>query len=112
MVRVQPHLLPLVGAEPARFLPDPSVDRNPAEVVNEAGAPDRRHPSGINPAAPSGLGCELGDARRMTGEVRRDQVGEAAHRGEPTVERITLEHPRWRRLDGQSLVPRGATVVE
>ena len=112
VVRVQPHLLQLVGAQRPRFLPDPRVDRDPAEVVDEAGAPDRGRARGVDPAAPGGLGCKLGNARRMTGEVRRDQVGEAAHRGEPAVERIALEHQRRRGLHGQNLVPRRAAVVE
>ena len=112
VVRVQPHLLQLVGAQRARLLPDPRVDRDPSEVVDEAGAPDRGRARGVDPATPGGLGCKLGDARRMTGEVRRDQIGEAAHRGEPAVERVALEHQRRRGLHGESFVPCGAAVVE
>ena len=48
----------------------------------------------------------------MTGEVRRDQIGETAHRSEPPVERIPLEHQRRRGFHGQNLIPCGAAVIE
>jgi hypothetical protein len=48
----------------------------------------------------------------MTGEVRRHQVGEPAHRPEPPLERIALEHQRRRGLHCQDLIPRGPAVIE
>jgi hypothetical protein len=51
----------LVGAQRARLLPDPRVHRDPAEVVDEAGTPNRERARGIDPATPDGLGCKLGN---------------------------------------------------
>ena len=41
VVGVEAHLLPLVGAQRPGLLPGAGADRNPSEVVDERGAPER-----------------------------------------------------------------------
>ena len=45
VVRVEPHLLPLIRGQRPRLLPDPRVDRDPSEVVDERRAPKRGTPA-------------------------------------------------------------------
>ena len=48
----------------------------------------------------------------MPRQIRRDQVGEVAHRGEPAIERFALEQQRRVRLAGKRVVPYRRVRVE
>jgi hypothetical protein len=92
VIGVQAHLLPFVGRQRPRLLPDPRVDRHPTEVVEKPGPPDRAHIHRIDPA---GFGCRAGEHPHtggVTGEVRRDQVSEAPHRGKRAIDSLTSAH--------------------
>ena len=81
------------------------VDRHAAQVVDESRAPDRRHARRVDPAMPRRGACELGDAGRVAGEIRREEVGEVAHRRERAIERLPFQHERWGRLAGRAPRP-------
>ena len=86
---MQPHLLPLVRRQRPPLLPDAGVDRDPPEVVDQCGAPHADEPP--EPAPLRRLASQVRDARRVPGQIGRDQVGEVAHRREPAIDRLPRE---------------------
>ena len=112
LVGVEAHLLPLVGVQRPRLLPGLRADRDPPEVVHKRRPPQAGGIRRIDPAAPSRFGCELGDSRRVSGQVGRDEIGEVAHRGERAIEPLASEHKRWARLANERLVPRRLVLAE
>ena len=82
VVGVQANLLPFIGRQRTGLLPDPRVDRHPAEVVEKPRPADRGRALRIDAGnAARRPRRQLGDADGVTREVRRDQVGEISHRG-------------------------------
>ena len=102
---MQPHLLPLVGAQRSGLLPDPGVHRHPPDVVDERRVPEPRDARVVDPAPRRRRGGQLRHAGGMTGQRGRDQIGEVAHRRKPLFECLPLERPRWPRLAGEGLLP-------
>ena len=113
VVRVQPHLLPLVGRERPRLLPDAWVDRNAAEVVEKPCPPDRRwrllHRSrSAEQPLPASSPTPIEWPERY-GETRSAKLPIAPRA------RSTLSPSRASCGDGsarQDVVPRGAALVD
>ena len=97
MVGVEAHLFPLIHGQRPRLLPGAGTDRDPPEVVDERRAPNRDRLDGRQAATLGRRRRQLRDAGRVTGEVGRDQVREAAHRLERPIDRLPLQRqPRLR----------------
>ena len=94
MVRVQPHLLPLVGRQRTRLLPDPRVDRDPSEVVDGRRASDRAAPAASIRQRSRRRARQLGDAGRVPCKVGGDQVREVTDRRQGAVDRLALQRQR------------------
>ena len=109
---MEPHLLPLIRGEGPSFLPDPRVDRDPPEVVDERGASKRDDAGFVDPAALRRRGRQIRHARGVAREIRRDQIGEVAHRGKPAIERLPLERASRARLAVERLLPHRRAGVE
>jgi hypothetical protein len=109
---VEPHLLQLIGDQRPGLLPDPRVDGDASEVVHERRAAERKDAGFVHRAPPRRLGGQLRDARGVTRQIGRHQVGEVAHRGERAIERLPLEPQRRARLAGERLLPYRRLCVE
>jgi hypothetical protein len=109
LVRMQPHLLPLVGRERLSLLPDANRHRDPAHVMDERTAPDVHEIGVLETALASRRGRQRRHSRRMADEVVRGKIGEVAHRRESAVDRLTPKRHRRARLAGENVLPyRGA----
>ena len=86
VIGVQADLLPLVGSQRPGLLPDARMDRDAPEVVHAARAADRRDLVVAHPQRRAAAGSERRDAGRVTGQVRRGEVGEVTHRPQSTVD--------------------------
>src|SRR5918994_3068196 len=69
LVGMKADLLPLADGQRPGPLPRAGADRDPAEVVDERGAPNRGLSLSVQPAAPRRGGRELGDAGRVASKV-------------------------------------------
>ena len=105
VVRVQPDLLPLICGQRPRLQPDPRVDRDAPEVVDERGAPDRGDARRIDAATLRRRARQLRHPGRVTGQIRRDQVREVADRGQRPIDRPALQREMRVRLAGQRPLP-------
>ena len=85
-IRMHAHPLPLARSERPALVPDRVRDAEPAEVVHEAGAPERDDLGIAQPELRPGLGGELRDGARMAERVRRFQVDEVGDRQQRGVE--------------------------
>ena len=77
-----------------------------------AGAAERHHGRRVDPAAPAAAAASSRDAGRVTGERRRDQVGEVAHRRERAVDRLARQHERRAGARRRATRPRWTRLVE
>jgi hypothetical protein len=98
------HLLPLAGVQRPRLLPCLDSDGDASEVADQRRTAQRRRGRRIDPAALRRRGRQLGDAGGVTGQIRRDQVGEVAHRRERAIHPLAREHARWAWLAGEHLL--------
>ncbi len=105
MVRVKPHLLELIRRQRPRFLPDPRVDGHSSEVMDERRAANGADAGVVEPATPRRGRRKLRHARRVTGQIRRHQIGEVAHGRQRAIERFPLEQQRRLRFAGERLLP-------
>src|SRR5215207_10278522 len=112
LVGMKADLLPLAGGQRPGQLPGAGADRDPPEVVDERRAPYRGRSRGVQPAALCRCARELRDAGRVAGQVRRDQVGEAAHRRKRPVDRLSLERQTWLWLTREHLIPSRRLRIE
>ena len=88
------HVLPLVSASAVRrFCQIRERHRDPPDVVDERGAPERATPVFVEPSAAAAALASSRDAGRVTGQVRRDR------------DRRSRRSPPAR---GRSLRPRGS----
>jgi hypothetical protein len=112
VVGVKPHPLPLIRAQRPPLLPDTRIDCDPSEVVDERRA-SKRHDAGfVDPATPRRRRGQLRHARGVTRQIRRHQIGEVAHRGEPAIERLALEPQPRMRLARERLLPHRRLALE
>jgi hypothetical protein len=88
-IRVQPHALDVGRRQCAAFVPHRVRHPEPADVMHQAGAPQRGDVTCRNPAAVAGLGRQLGHAARMPDRPRGLQVAEIPDRLERRVELLT-----------------------
>ena len=60
---MQTYLLPLVGRQRPRLLPDPRVDRDAAEIVEKGSPADRDHTRVVDTRVTRGRGGQFRDSR-------------------------------------------------
>jgi hypothetical protein len=111
VIGVQPHLLPVIGRQRPRLLPDPNRNRDPPYVVNECGASDRRE---VGFVSTPGLGCRrclLGNSPRVTDQVRGGKVGEVAHSRQRPIDRLALKRQLRCWLAREHLIPGGRLLL-
>ena len=111
VIGMEPHLLPLIRVQRSGLLPDPRGDRDPSEVVDERRVSKRSDAGFVHPAALRRRCGELRHGRRVTRQIRRDQIGEVAHRRERAIERLALEKQRRTWLAGERLLPDRGVLV-
>ena len=103
---MQPDPFPLARAEPAGLVPDRVRHADAADVVDQAGAPQRAHLGLCKPEVPGRHRREVGDRRRVAQRVRRLEVDEVRDRQQRRVELLAGQHDRECRLGRDHRVPR------
>ena len=105
VVGVEPHPLPLRGRERTRLVPDPVLDGDPAEVVNEPRPPQVVARRVVEPGEAAGLLGERGDPAGMAADPGRLEVGEVGEGGEDRIEPVRPDGGHGLRLARQRGLP-------
>ena len=97
---------PTRPASAARASARSGPGRRPARGRGPARPAGPRQVGGVQPARCAAALASSRHAGRVPGQVRRDEVGEVAHRRQRPVDRLALQGQPRRRLAGERLVPR------
>ena len=92
-VGVDPHALPLAGAERAALVPDGVRHPQAPQALYETGAPQGPHRALGRAHLHPGLGGEVGDRAGMAERVRRLEVHEGGDRQQRRVEALARQRP-------------------